>query len=201
MALRQEEIKALNKATISERYFYTLSVMVDEGWTWSISADNDWMWIPIEEGQQMIPIWPHEEMALACAPEGMEVHPISFDDWMAHWIPRLQTTGELVIVYPGPDIQGLVTSGEGMAADIVGEQAIRDNPQQVQEFVQAVAQRESAEAQQQQPSPMPLLAAPAEPVTESEPAGPGPGVVDPHVEPFDPTDDEDDFQQGPPSLL
>lgn len=133
-ALTHEETEALAYFTTEEeRYFYALSILLDDGLCWAISRDDDWAWMTIA-GQSVFPIWPHAEHAAAYVEGDMEIFPITLSDFEQHWLPRLESTGEGVLVFAVPEEAAVIASAEGITVDLAAERELRANPEAVKPY-------------------------------------------------------------------
>jgi hypothetical protein len=72
----------------------------------------------------LVPIWPHERFAKACATvawQNYEPRSIDLDAWIERWIPGMTTDGKAVAVFPTPNERGIVVLPERLLTELSEE--------------------------------------------------------------------------------
>lgn len=103
------------------RYSYFISKVADWGLVWSLASDDGWALAADDEGHELIPAWPHERFASACATNnwaGYEPRAIELSNWTEKWIPGMIRDRRLVAVFPTPTDKGVIVSPERLKDDL-----------------------------------------------------------------------------------
>lgn len=122
--LNDQEFKSVMSLTATRRYDYLIKKIVDSQVLWSLSSDDGWVLMGKDDGQELIPVWPHEKFAAACISEdwkGSKPQAISLDEWMEHWIPGILQDRRLIAAFPNPAHDALIVPPDGMLADLKEE--------------------------------------------------------------------------------
>lgn len=110
-----------------DRYAHFVEQVADWGEVWSLRGPDGWVLAAGEDGQPVVPVWPHARYAEACAVggwTGASPEAIPLDRWVAAWLPGLARDERGVAVFPVPSGSGMLVDPEQLAADLAdaGEQ-------------------------------------------------------------------------------
>lgn len=122
---REQEVAAVLALPGPKRYSYWVKKVADEERVWSLAEGDGWLLVGDADGQQAVPVWPHQAFAAACAERwpGAEPREIALGDWLDRWIPGMIRDGRAVAVFPNRDGQGPVVPPERVAEDLDEELA------------------------------------------------------------------------------
>lgn len=121
--IHDKEFTALLGMAASDRYATFLNRVVDWEEVWSLRNSDGWCLMADENGLEVIPVWPHERFATACASAQSQEQAasISLQDWLQKWLPGMIRDGRHVAVFPVPDGKGTVVSPEQLRSDLLME--------------------------------------------------------------------------------
>jgi hypothetical protein len=120
---REKEMSAVNKLGAADRYAYFVKKVADENRLWSLWKDG-WALAADEAGHQVVPVWPHQNYAVACARGDWSEHvakEIDLDAWMERWLPGIEKDSRLIAIFPTPDDKGAVVGSKRLAGDLEEE--------------------------------------------------------------------------------
>ena len=103
------------------RYEYFVKKVADERKLWGLRGASGWMLVGTDEGQEALPVWPHERFALLCATgdwSGYSAEPIDLDGWLSRWIVGLEKDNRLVAVFPIPQHFGVAVDPRRLERDL-----------------------------------------------------------------------------------
>jgi len=119
-----KELVAVLGLPAPERYQYFVKRVADAEAVWSLVGTGGWVLLGDTENHEIVPVWPHERFALACASgdwSSNEPRFISLSEWMEAWLPGIARDDRLIAVFPTPDSKGPVVSAERLKADLEEE--------------------------------------------------------------------------------
>src|SRR5262249_19517838 len=119
--IHDKEFAALIGMSAPDRYAVFIRRVADWQEIWGLRSDAGWHLTADENGVEVVPVWPHERFAQACADNHERAAPIPLADWMEKWLPGLQRDGRQVAVFPLPNGKGVVVSPERLKADLSTE--------------------------------------------------------------------------------
>ncbi len=95
---------------------------------WSLRDEDGWRLVGDDQGQQCMPVWPHERYAKACSTgefSGCTAEPIPLDRWLDEWLPGARDRGWKIAVFPVSDAQerGVVVEPQLIDTDLRAELA------------------------------------------------------------------------------
>ncbi len=111
--LNDDELRATPRLPADERYDYFVTHVLRGGEVWGLTSEAGWVSMISEEGEECLPIWPHERFAAAWATDDWadcKPTPIPLDQWLARWIPGMRADGTLLAVFPDADEPGVVVT-------------------------------------------------------------------------------------------
>lgn len=119
-----QEFEAVIALAGPERYEYAVKKIADWQNVWGLHDENGWALAEDDEGTELLPVWPHPDLASACATgpwAGKVAQAIEASEWLEAWTPGLTGDGRGVAVFPTPDDTGVRVAPERLAADLGGE--------------------------------------------------------------------------------
>lgn len=122
--VNDKELSAVISLTASERYSYLVKKVADAERLWSLGDASGWVLMSDDQGKELVPVWPHERYAEACATgtwAGAVPQPIELLKWMENWLPGLVRDGRQVAAFPTPENKGMVVSPSQMKDDLEEE--------------------------------------------------------------------------------
>ena len=108
------------------RYEYFIKRAASHGQLWSLRDDDGWVIAEDDDGNQHLPVWPHQRFAQACASgpwSGDKPVPLDVDEWVAGWLPDLEEDGIRVAVFQTPDDHGVGVAPKRLKMDLEAELA------------------------------------------------------------------------------
>jgi Protein of unknown function (DUF2750) len=91
------------------------------GQLWGLRAAGGWVVAEDDEGDQYLPVWPHQRFAEALATASWEDEvpvAIDVDEWVEGWLPDLERDGLRVAVFQTPADEGVGVSPERLRRDL-----------------------------------------------------------------------------------
>lgn len=106
-----------------DRYALFVRRVADWKEVWSLRTSDGWCLLATENGTELVPVWPHQRFADACADAQKQEQSvaISLDHWLDKWLPGMIGDGRQVAVFPIPGGKGVVASPERLKADLLAE--------------------------------------------------------------------------------
>jgi hypothetical protein len=126
--LSQEEKEMVLELSARERYGYFIQLAVDGDEAWGLKNEDGWV-LAGDEERDAFPLWPHPDLAAACALgdwEGAVPEHIGLDELLADLIPILVEDGIAVAVFPGVDGESAVVPPEDFRRDLEAEIELGD---------------------------------------------------------------------------
>lgn len=103
------------------RYSHFIFQVADWAEVWGLRGADGWVLAADDEGHPLMPVWPHERYAAACATgdwSNTVPEAISLERWLVAWAPGLARDGRRVAVFPLPAGAGVAVDAERLAADL-----------------------------------------------------------------------------------
>jgi len=125
--MNSQEFNSVISIDPPKRYSYCIKRIVDFEELWSLWTIDGWALTSDSQGNELVPIWPHEKFASACASGawvGYEPRTISLSDWINRWIPGMTRDKRLVAVFPTPEGKGIVVSPDRIKDDLESEMSL-----------------------------------------------------------------------------
>lgn len=125
--INEKEFTSVVHLAAPERYTHFIKRVADRQEVWSLYADGGWALVGDDNGNELVPVWPHEEYAVACAKDkwtGYRPQVIELRAWMKRWIPGMIKDKRNVAVFPTPSMQGVHVSPERLKNDLEAELAL-----------------------------------------------------------------------------
>jgi len=122
--VNDHEFAAVSALDGPARYSHFIGQIADWKEVWSLKSANGWILAGAMGGQVLIPVWPHERYAAACAIgewSGATAHAIPLHDWMEKWLPGITRDHRGVAVFPSPNDAGIIVSTGRLADDLTAE--------------------------------------------------------------------------------
>ena len=105
----------------SKRYEYTIKRVVDHRRVWTLADESGYLMVADDHGQASLPVWPHEEYAVAFQGSDESVKPesMSLSDLLKKSIPALVGAGTTVAVFPTAESHAVVVPAERFRDDLL----------------------------------------------------------------------------------
>src|SRR5262245_4324842 len=120
------ELESVMALSPEKRYDVFVQRAAAGGVVWSLARETSWAVTSNERGYELVPVWPHERFAAACASgywAGYEPRSIPLEQWLERWLPGLQRDQRRVAVFPTPREKGLSVAPERLKQDLEAESA------------------------------------------------------------------------------
>lgn len=117
----EKEIQSVLALDGDKRYDYFVKKVADQEQVWSLRHDQGWVLASGDAGRVLIPVWPAEKFALACATgtwEGHAAQAIDLDAWLERWTPGMEKDARLVAVFPSPQDKGIAVEPRQLESDL-----------------------------------------------------------------------------------
>jgi hypothetical protein len=124
--MNEKEFEAVTALPASDRYSYTIKKVADWEVLWSLVKRQEWTLSADNDEHELVPVWPHERFAAACATgqwESFEPQNIALSTWVEHWDPGIHRDKRLVSVFPvfAADISSVVVCSSRFREDLERE--------------------------------------------------------------------------------
>ena len=111
---------------VEDRDWYSIREIVKLGKVWALSTPEYWITFVDHEGDEIFPIWPHEEVAEVCAfeelkVEGYSIQAIDYDKFKEFCIPEMVGDNILFGVFSDLKREAFVVDGERLLGDLEEE--------------------------------------------------------------------------------
>ncbi len=105
-----------------QRYQYFIDKVAEHGEIWSLANDEGWVTLSAE-GDNCLPIWPHEDFAaqwatgdwVDCTPKS-----VTLEVWLKRWTKGLKSDETLLVVFPNLEEEALLVDPEELDEDLRG---------------------------------------------------------------------------------
>ncbi len=104
----EDELRALQALPAADRALQLVQLVADWEEAWALQDDQGWV---VARATDAFPLWPHPELARACARgnwEGAEPAALSLDELLDDLLPLLEEDGLRAALFPTPDDPGLL---------------------------------------------------------------------------------------------
>lgn len=122
--LSEQEFEAIVSLPGAKRYSYFVKKIADWEEVWSLRNEDGWVLAAVPDGNEVVPVWPHERFAKACV-EGdwQDCEPVAIElsAWLERWIPGMTKDHRQIAVFPTSQDKGVVVSPERLNADLSDE--------------------------------------------------------------------------------
>jgi hypothetical protein len=119
-----KEFESVLSLSGSERYRYFVKKVADWEAIWSLRTQEGWILAGDDQGNELVPVWPHERFAVACATgnwSDSEPVRIEISTYLERWIPGMVRDRRLVAIFPTPSDKGVVVTPERLRQDLEAE--------------------------------------------------------------------------------
>jgi hypothetical protein len=120
--LSDQEFESVSRLDNDRRYAYFLSCVSDTEEVWSLgTSDDSWAAATDDDGTEVVPVWPHERFAAACARgDWANDRPriITLEAWVERWLPGIARDGLQIAVFPLPGGEGVRVTSDRLRADL-----------------------------------------------------------------------------------
>lgn len=125
--MQETQIQNLLKQSPEQRYDYLIRYCVESQQVWGLSVgDDNWIISKEAEGDEVFPLWPHQDLASACCFEehqqmGAKPKAISLQSFLDNCVPDMISEGVLFGVFYDKKRSGLVVEADVLRAEIEDE--------------------------------------------------------------------------------
>jgi hypothetical protein len=124
--ISDQQFRAVSALPAADRYGHFIRQVADWREVWSLRDDGGWRLVGNNDGQQCVPVWPHERYAVAYATgefDGCRAEPIEVQRWLNEWLPNFRNDGRKIAVFPVGDgtERGVVVDPQVIEADLCAE--------------------------------------------------------------------------------
>jgi hypothetical protein len=122
--ISKEEFESTIQLRGSDRYIHFIKQVANSAEIWMLGNESGIASYNDDEGNILIPIWPHEVYAKACCTDEFSNYTpesISLEDWIEDWLPEMHEEGQLIAVFPVPNDKGTIIEWEVFIEDIEEE--------------------------------------------------------------------------------
>lgn len=120
-AVNDREFAAVSALPGPARYSHFIGQVADWEEVWGLAGPSGWVLAADDDGQQLMPVWPHARYAAACAAgawAGAVPEAIPLGRWLEAWLPGLVRDRRGVAVFPVPGGAGVPVEAQRLAADL-----------------------------------------------------------------------------------
>ena len=118
--VHDKEFESLIAMAAPERYAVFIKRVADWQELWGLRSHTGWTLMADDLGNELVPVWPHNRFADACADENIQEQSkaILLDDWLKAWTPGLIRDNRKVAVFPVTTGQGIVVTPQRLESDL-----------------------------------------------------------------------------------
>jgi len=121
--MNNKEFEVVKGLPASKRYEYFIKKVADSTEVWGLS-NTTWATAQVDGGGTVIPFWPKQEFAKACATDEWEKYsPKSIDlkDFLEKWLPGMLRDGYRPAIFYNANDRGVVVDIERLKNDLSEE--------------------------------------------------------------------------------
>lgn len=122
--ISDKEVSAITALAAPERYSYFVKEIIDSENIWSLKDNSGWVLMSDDQGEELVPAWPHDRFASSCAIgkwTGAVSQPIQLQKWIENWLPGILTDGRQIAVFPTPEDKGIIVDPSRLKDDLEQE--------------------------------------------------------------------------------
>ena len=122
--MNDKEYESVFSLTAPGRYSHFIKRVADWEEVWTLSDSEGFAAAGDGDGNEAIPVWPHERYAAACAVEqwaAFRPEAIPLDEWMDDWIPGLIEDSRVVAVFPNREGKSAIVTPDRLRSDLQSE--------------------------------------------------------------------------------
>ncbi len=121
--MHKDKIKNILNLSSEERYEYSIREIVKLGKVWAVATPDSWVMFVDESGDEIFPIWPHQEVAELCIFEELKVigyfiKPIELDSFLKYCIPDMKEDDILFGVFYNEKRETLAITPDKLKIDL-----------------------------------------------------------------------------------
>lgn len=122
--MHDREFESVLSLPHQERYEYFVKRVADRNEVWSLLRNGKWVIAGDDEGNELIPVWPHPRFAEACVSaewDGAIPASIPLSQWLERWLPGIARDRRLIAVFPTPQNKGVRMTSDRLRQDLEEE--------------------------------------------------------------------------------
>jgi hypothetical protein len=121
--MHKDKIKNILNLSSEERYEYSIREIVKLEKIWAVATADSWVMIADESGDEVFPIWPHQEVAELCILEELKVtgyfiKPIELNSFLKYCIPDMEENDILFGVFYNEKKEALAITPDKLKTDL-----------------------------------------------------------------------------------
>jgi hypothetical protein len=117
----EDELRRLQALPATDRAVQLVQLAADWDEVWGLEDDHGWV---VAKATDALPLWPHPELARACAEgpwEGAEPASIPLAELLEDLLPQLESEGLGAALFPIPDDPGLLLPADELRRRLEAE--------------------------------------------------------------------------------
>ena len=123
MKIHPNKIDNVIRLDPESRYGYSIREIVKNEKVWLVTKNDSWMTIVDSHGDEILPIWPHLEVAERCLfaemkEDGGGIEYLGLDEFINLCLPQMLKIKALIGVFYGEDRIGKVSTAEQFLRDL-----------------------------------------------------------------------------------
>ena len=121
LEISDQELAAVSQLPTAQRYTYFIQRVCDWEEVWTLRAEDGYVVMGDNVGNQYIPVWPAARFAAQYGGAGEEPAAIALDVWIERWLPGMERDQTGVAVFPVEGDGGAVVDLDEHRDDLVAE--------------------------------------------------------------------------------
>ncbi len=126
--LSDSEFNTVSLLSPEGRYDYFVEKVIAGGEVWSLESDEGWVVMTSDEGEECLPVWPHQDFAAEWASgEWADCKPaaVALRDWIERWTPGMTKDGTLLAVFPDDNSEGTIVTPTELLQSLEAQRTTR----------------------------------------------------------------------------
>lgn len=119
--MNEKKLSSIIKLCPEDRYNYTVRKIADFEEVWGLQSSKGWLLLGDNGNTVLFAVWPEKECAEIYAKSQNNGHiatKIHLDEFLSHWIPKLQSDLFSLAVFPTPNGKGLIIDPDKFQIDL-----------------------------------------------------------------------------------
>ncbi len=126
--LTESEFNTVSLLSPDSRYDYFVEKIVAGGEVWSLAGEDGWVVMTSDDGEECLPVWPHEDFAAEWATgEWADCKPtaVALNEWVGRWTPGMEKDGTLLAIFPDEESEGTIVAPNELLLSIEAQRKSR----------------------------------------------------------------------------
>lgn len=123
LVLSDKHIQSVIRLQASQRYEYFINKIADQQEIWGLWK-NGWAMYSNDNGEELVPFWPHAEYAKLCATgiwDGFQTKNMDMEAFLNRWLAGLEQDHRSIAIFPTPINKGIMVDAERLKRDLLEE--------------------------------------------------------------------------------